>query len=106
MIAIQSNQNARLPPHLTVPRGLEMNCQPAMEYYTLAEIERPLPTVEDHYLDDDQVDILIGLVSLGSTSKSAPKKRSMKNKASVAAAAAAAVAKPKGNKTKKKKGKK
>jgi len=99
MIAIQSNQNARLPPHLTVPRGLEMNCQPAIEYYTLAEIERPLPTVEDHYLDDDQVDILIGLVSLGSTSKSAPKKRSMKKKASVAAAAA----KPKGNKTKKSK---
>lgn len=97
MIAIQSNQNARLPPHLTVPRGLEMNCQPAMEYYTLAEIERPLPTVEDHYLDDDQVDILIGLVSLGSTAKSAPKKRSMKNKASVVAA------KAKGNKTKKSK---
>jgi hypothetical protein len=66
MIAIQNNNSARLPAHLTVPRGLQVDCRPTMDYYTLDEIERPLPTVEDGYVDDDQVDMFIGLVSLNS----------------------------------------
>lgn len=80
MIAVHNN-NAQLPAHLSVPRGLEMDPRPTMTYYTLEEIERPLPTVEDcPCVDDDKIDVFIGLVSLNSSKKQRLNKQTQKQK--------------------------
>jgi hypothetical protein len=82
MIAVHNhNNNAQLPAHLSVPRGLEMDPRPTMAYYTLDEIERPLPTVEDcQCVDDDKIDVFIGLVSLNSSKKQRLNKQTQKQK--------------------------
>jgi len=80
MIAVHNN-NAQLPAHLSVPRGLEMDPRPTMTYYTLDEIERPLPTVEDcPCVDDDKIDVFIGLVSLNPSKKQRLNKQTQKQK--------------------------
>ena len=80
MIAVHNN-NAQLPAHLSVPRGLEMDPRPTMAYYTLEEIERPLPTVEDcPCVDDDKIDVFIGLVSLNPSKKQRLNKQTQKQK--------------------------
>ena len=80
MIAVHNN-NAQLPAHLSVPRGLEMDPRPTMAYYTLDEIERPLPTVEDcPCVDDDKIDVFIGLVSLNPSKKQRLNKQTQKQK--------------------------
>lgn len=80
MIAVHNN-NAQLPAHLSVPRGLEMDPRPTMTYYTLDEIERPLPTVEDcPCVDDDKIDVFIGLVSLNPSIKQRLNKQTQKQK--------------------------
>lgn len=80
MIAVHNN-NAQLPAHLSVPRGLEMDPRPTMAYYTLDEIERPLPTVEDcQCVDDDKIDVFIGLVSLNPSKKQRLNKQTQKQK--------------------------
>ena len=82
MIAVHNN-NAQLPAHLSVPRGLEMDPRPTMAYYTLDEIERPLPTVEDcPCVDDDKIDVFIGLVSLNPSKKQRLNKQTQKQKPS------------------------
>ena len=82
MIAVHNN-NAQLPAHLSVPRGLEMDPRPTMAYYTLEEIERPLPTVEDcPCVDDDKIDVFIGLVSLNPSKKQRLNKQTQKQKPS------------------------
>ena len=83
MIAVHNNNHhdAQLPAHLTVPRGLEMDPRPTMAYYTLDEIERPLPTVEDcPGVDDDKIDVFIGLVSLNPSKKQRLNKQTQKQK--------------------------
>ena len=80
MIAVHNN-NAQLPAHLSVPRGLEMDPRPTMAYSTLDEIERPLPTVEDcQCVDDDKIDVFIGLVSLNPSKKQRLNKQTQKQK--------------------------
>lgn len=83
MIAVHNNNHhdAQLPAHLSVPRGLEMDPRPTMAYYTLDEIERPLPTVEDcPCVDDDKIDVFIGLVSLNPSKKQRLNKQTQKQK--------------------------
>ena len=84
MIAVHNNNHhdAQLPAHLSVPRGLEMDPRPTMAYYyTLDEIELPLPTVEDcPCVDDDKIDVFIGLVSLNPSKKQRLNKQTQKQK--------------------------
>lgn len=98
MIAVHNN-NAQLPAHLSVPRGLEMDPRPTMAYYTLDEIERPLPTVEDcPCVDDDKIDVFIGLVSLNPSKKQRLNKQTQKQKSSNKGKHRRTKSKPKRNK--------